>query len=294
MADLSIDLAGIRSPNPFWLASAPPTNSGYQVMRAFKAGWGGAVWKTLGDPIVNVTSRFAGIGYGSARMMGMNNIELITDRPLEDNLREIAECKAALSRPRDRRVADDGNEARALARAGQRRSGSRRRRVRTELRLPARNVRARDGLGGRSRSRTHRVVYALGRRSVARAGDRQAHAQHHRRSCRGARGGARRGARGEHDQHDQQPYRRRSRFVEPGAARRRPRAPTAAIAGPPSNRSRSTWSPTARATRRSTFRSAGSAGSRPGATPPNSCSWARPPSRSAPPSCTTASASSKT
>jgi dihydropyrimidine dehydrogenase (NAD+) subunit PreA len=95
MADLSIDLAGIRSPNPFWLASAPPTNSGYQVMRAFKAGWGGAVWKTLGDPIVNVTSRFAGIGYGSSRMMGMNNIELITDRPLEDNLREIAECKAA-------------------------------------------------------------------------------------------------------------------------------------------------------------------------------------------------------
>jgi dihydropyrimidine dehydrogenase (NAD+) subunit PreA len=95
MADLSIDLAGIRSPNPFWLASAPPTNSGYQVMRAFKAGWGGAVWKTLGDPIVNVTSRFAGIRYGSSRMMGMNNIELITDRPLEDNLREIAECKAA-------------------------------------------------------------------------------------------------------------------------------------------------------------------------------------------------------
>jgi dihydropyrimidine dehydrogenase (NAD+) subunit PreA len=95
MADLSIELAGIRSPNPFWLASAPPTNSGYQVMRAFKAGWGGAVWKTLGDPIVNVTSRFAGIGYGTARMMGMNNIELITDRPLEDNLREIAECKVA-------------------------------------------------------------------------------------------------------------------------------------------------------------------------------------------------------
>jgi len=95
MADLSIDLAGIRSPNPFWLASAPPTNSGYQVMRAFKAGWGGAVWKTLGDPIVNVTSRFAGIGYGTGRMVGMNNIELITDRPLADNLREIAECKAA-------------------------------------------------------------------------------------------------------------------------------------------------------------------------------------------------------
>ncbi|GGE22135.1 dihydropyrimidine dehydrogenase subunit B [Marinithermofilum abyssi] len=93
MADLSIDLAGIRSPNPFWLASAPPTNSGYQVMRAFEAGWGGAVWKTLGDPIVNVSSRFAGLQVGSQRMFAMNNIELITDRPLEVNLKEIREVK---------------------------------------------------------------------------------------------------------------------------------------------------------------------------------------------------------
>ena len=93
MADLSVTLAGIRSPNPFWLASAPPTNSGYQVMRAFDAGWGGAVWKTLGDPIVNVTSRFAGLDWRGSRMIGMNNIELITDRPLEDNLREIREVK---------------------------------------------------------------------------------------------------------------------------------------------------------------------------------------------------------
>ncbi|MBV8643732.1 MAG: NAD-dependent dihydropyrimidine dehydrogenase subunit PreA [Candidatus Eremiobacteraeota bacterium] len=96
MADLAIDLAGIRSPNPFWLASAPPTNSGYQVMRAFEAGWGGAVWKTLAlEPIVNVTSRFAGLDVGPNRMVGMNNIELITDRPLDENLREIAACKAA-------------------------------------------------------------------------------------------------------------------------------------------------------------------------------------------------------
>jgi dihydropyrimidine dehydrogenase (NAD+) subunit PreA len=95
MADLSSNLAGIKSPNPFWLASAPPTNSGYQVMRAFEAGWGGAVWKTLGTPIVNVTSRFAGLDYKQHRMVAMNNIELITDRPLEDNLREIAQCKRA-------------------------------------------------------------------------------------------------------------------------------------------------------------------------------------------------------
>jgi dihydropyrimidine dehydrogenase (NAD+) subunit PreA len=93
MADLEIDFCGIKSPNPFWLASAPPANSGGQVMRAFDAGWGGAVWKTLGNPIVNVSSRFGGINYGSTKMMGLNNIELITDRPLEVNLKEMAEVK---------------------------------------------------------------------------------------------------------------------------------------------------------------------------------------------------------
>src|SRR5215469_9542819 len=93
VADLSVRFCGVKSPNPFWLASAPPTNTGDQVMRAFDAGWGGAVWKTLGNPIVNVSSRFGGLDHGNARLMGLNNIELITDRPLDVNLREIREVK---------------------------------------------------------------------------------------------------------------------------------------------------------------------------------------------------------
>jgi len=94
MPDLSATFAGrIHSPNPFWLASGPPTNCGDQVMRAFDAGWGGAVWKTLGEPIVNVTSRYSSVDWNGVRMMGLNNIELITDRPLDVNLREIAEVK---------------------------------------------------------------------------------------------------------------------------------------------------------------------------------------------------------
>ncbi|MBD0380247.1 NAD-dependent dihydropyrimidine dehydrogenase subunit PreA [Paenibacillus sedimenti] len=93
MADLRINLAGISSPNPFWLASAPPTNTGYQVQRAFEAGWGGAVWKTLGDPIINTSSRFAAVHFNGQRVAGFNNIELITDRPLEVNLKEIYETK---------------------------------------------------------------------------------------------------------------------------------------------------------------------------------------------------------
>ncbi|NNF22000.1 MAG: NAD-dependent dihydropyrimidine dehydrogenase subunit PreA, partial [Saprospiraceae bacterium] len=93
MPDIRSNLAGIKSPNPFWLASAPPTNSGYQVQKAFDAGWGGAVWKTLGIPVINVSSRYGSINYRSTRMAGFNNIELITDRPLSDNLKEIEEVK---------------------------------------------------------------------------------------------------------------------------------------------------------------------------------------------------------
>jgi dihydropyrimidine dehydrogenase (NAD+) subunit PreA len=96
MPDLSINFCGVRAPNPFWLASGPPTNSEYQVRRAFEAGWGGAVWKTLAhEPIVNVSSRYGGIDYDGRKLMGLNNIELITDRTLDINLKEIARVKKA-------------------------------------------------------------------------------------------------------------------------------------------------------------------------------------------------------
>ena len=95
MVDLRCEIGGVTSPNPFWLASAPPTDKEYNVVRAFKAGWGGAVWKTLGEdpPIVNVASRYGALSYNGTRMMGFNNIELITDRPLDVNLREIKQVK---------------------------------------------------------------------------------------------------------------------------------------------------------------------------------------------------------
>lgn len=55
MADLSTTFTGIRFENPFLLASAPPTESDSNIMRAFEAGWGGVVCKTIGmHPVVNV------------------------------------------------------------------------------------------------------------------------------------------------------------------------------------------------------------------------------------------------
>src|SRR5438105_1115672 len=93
MADLRSNFAGIQSPNPFWLASGPPTNTYGQVAKAFDEGWGGAVWKTIGEPIINVFSRYGSVDLGQTRMMGFNNIELISDRPISENLKEIAEVK---------------------------------------------------------------------------------------------------------------------------------------------------------------------------------------------------------
>lgn len=96
MANLTTEFLGIQSPNPFWLASAPPTDKAYNVNRAFEAGWGGAVWKTLGEdpPIVNVNGpRYAAMHGNDRRVLGFNNIELITDRPLGVNLEEIRQIK---------------------------------------------------------------------------------------------------------------------------------------------------------------------------------------------------------
>ncbi len=96
MADLRSNFLGIKSPNPFWLASAPPTDRETNVVRAFKAGWGGVVWKTLGEEphVVNVNGPRYGALHGADRqVIGFNNIELISDRPLDVNLQEIKKVK---------------------------------------------------------------------------------------------------------------------------------------------------------------------------------------------------------
>lgn len=96
MADLTTSFLGIKSTNPFWLASAPPTDKEINVVRAFEAGWGGVVWKTVGeDPhVVNVHGpRYSTLQSADRRVIGLNNIELISDRPLRTNLEEMKRVK---------------------------------------------------------------------------------------------------------------------------------------------------------------------------------------------------------
>ncbi len=126
MANLNSEFLGIESPNPFWLASAPPTDKAYNVNRAFEAGWGGAVWKTLGEdpPIVNVNGpRYATNFSNDRRVIGFNNIELITDRPSRGESRRNASDQARLAGPGAGRL---GHVAHGRSSMGQIRADDRR------------------------------------------------------------------------------------------------------------------------------------------------------------------------
>jgi dihydropyrimidine dehydrogenase (NAD+) subunit PreA len=93
---LGVDFCGVKFKNPFILASAPPTTTGEMIMRAFDAGWGGAIIKTLvpeGEPVLNVAPRLASLTYGKSRMSVIQNIELTTDRGIRVWLKEMGQIK---------------------------------------------------------------------------------------------------------------------------------------------------------------------------------------------------------
>ena len=107
--DLSVTFTGLRFENPFMLASAPPTESESNILRAFEAGWGGVVTKTIGlHPVVNVAgpkTKFLRHN-PEAGTLSMNkgrggvlhsswNWELISDKPLDWWIPRIERIKQA-------------------------------------------------------------------------------------------------------------------------------------------------------------------------------------------------------
>src|SRR5215217_6399984 len=95
--DTTVNFTGIKFENPFLLSSAPPTESESNIMRAFDAGWGGVVTKTIGlHPVVNVygaKAKFMRTSTDSAHVSMKKregaalhsswNWELISDKPIE-------------------------------------------------------------------------------------------------------------------------------------------------------------------------------------------------------------------
>ena len=96
-ADLSINFCGIKFENPFCLSSSPVSNHAEMCARAFDAGWGGIVYKTLGLEksfrVVMPSPRLSVLNYMDKRFVGLQNAEQITDRPIKDNIRDIAWLK---------------------------------------------------------------------------------------------------------------------------------------------------------------------------------------------------------
>jgi dihydropyrimidine dehydrogenase (NAD+) subunit PreA len=94
--DLSVDFCGRRFKNPFLLSSSPVSNSAEMVEKAFEAGWGGVVFKTLNSDrlaIIHPSPRMHYVNYGSKRAIAYQNVEQISDRPLKHNLLEFLYLK---------------------------------------------------------------------------------------------------------------------------------------------------------------------------------------------------------
>src|SRR5436189_2256214 len=105
--DISVTFTGLKFTNPFLLSSAPPTESDSNIMRAFEAGWGGVVTKTIGmHPVTNVAgpkTKFLRTDPASSRMSMQKrpgsalhsswNWELISDKGIEWWLPKIAGIK---------------------------------------------------------------------------------------------------------------------------------------------------------------------------------------------------------
>lgn len=100
LVDISVDVCGIKFPNPFGLASAPPTTSTAMIRRAFEQGWGFALTKTFGlnkDLVTNVSPRIVR-GTTSGHVFGPGqgsflNIELISEKTAAYWCQSVAELK---------------------------------------------------------------------------------------------------------------------------------------------------------------------------------------------------------
>ena len=100
MADLRIDVNGMTFPNPFVLGSGPPGTNARVIKRSFELGWGGIVCKTISldaTKVHNTVPRYGKLVDRDDRkkVIGFQNIELISDRPFDLWLDELADCKQA-------------------------------------------------------------------------------------------------------------------------------------------------------------------------------------------------------
>jgi dihydroorotate dehydrogenase subfamily 1 len=95
--DLSVEVNGIQFENPFLLASGPPGTNAKVIAKSFELGWGGVVCKTISldaSKVTNTAPRYGKLrGREKNEVIGFENIELISDRPFDTWLEELADLK---------------------------------------------------------------------------------------------------------------------------------------------------------------------------------------------------------
>lgn len=94
---LAVQVNGMKFKNPFVLGSGPPGTNGRVIGRAFEAGWGGVVAKTISldsTKVINTAPRYGKLkSRENNEVIGFENIELISDRPYDVWLKEFREVK---------------------------------------------------------------------------------------------------------------------------------------------------------------------------------------------------------
>lgn len=94
--DLSVEMCGVKFQNPFVLSAAPPTDDVKMVKRAFEAGWAGAVLKTTSveeQPVELVYPMMAGIDFEDKKLIGLGNIDLISEHHIDEVEGRVSELK---------------------------------------------------------------------------------------------------------------------------------------------------------------------------------------------------------
>lgn len=93
--DLSIKFCNVKFENPFCLSSSPVGNCYEMCKKAYDAGWGGIVFKTIGFFIADeVSPRFDNLSKEGTPFIGFKNMEQIAEHPLNENLAAIKRLKS--------------------------------------------------------------------------------------------------------------------------------------------------------------------------------------------------------
>lgn len=97
MADLSVNVNGLKLPNPFVIGSGPPGTNANVIGKAFDEGWGAVVAKTVSldaSKVINVAPRYGRLrGNDGKDIFGWENIELISDRSFDTWIDEFKQIK---------------------------------------------------------------------------------------------------------------------------------------------------------------------------------------------------------